>query len=127
MRIVEVETMKRTIALCLVMVILGSLCLTGCGSSGGSLDLVSYYMYDDDTIEVKFRNETNKTITYVDGSLNLFTGSATSQTPIKRPSFTWEGSCSKGSTFTVTVRISGAPAGLADAVNRVGFSVAEIR
>lgn len=120
--------MKRAISLILAIVIISSVCLTGCGSSGGSgLDMVSSYMEDDNTVVVKFRNETNKTITHVSGNLNLFTGSASSQNAIKSPSFTWDGTCSKGSTFTVTVKVSGAPAGLADDVNRIGFHISEIR
>ena len=120
--------MKKIISLILVIVIACSLCLTGCGSSGGSdLEMVSSYMKDDNTVVVKFRNETNKTITYVSGDLYLFTGSSRSQNYTKSPSFSWEGSCDKGSVFTVTVSVSGAPAGLADEVNRIGFAIWEIR
>lgn len=120
--------MKRTLALFLAIVIVSGAFLAGCGSSGGSgLDMVSSYMEDDETVVVTFRNETNKTITHVSGSLNLFTGSATSQNAMKSPSFSWDGSCSKGSTFTVTVSVYGAPAGFADYVNRIGFYISEIR
>lgn len=116
--------MKKTLALILAIVTLGLLCTTGCVGSGGSgLEMVSSYMEDDSTVVVKFRNETNKTITYVSGKLNLFTGSASSQNAIKSPSFTWSGNCSAGSTFTVTVNVSGAPAGLANAVNRIGHYI----
>lgn len=119
--------MKKVISVFVVLIILSSMCLVGCGSSGGSdLNMVSSYMQDDDTVVVTFRNETGKTITYVRGSLNLFTGSSASQNAIKSPSFSWEGSCSKGSTFSVTVRVSNAPAGLANEVNRIGFHISEI-
>lgn len=119
--------MKKAVSLLLAILLLGVLCLTGCGSSGHGLEQVSSYMVDDETVEITFRNESNKTITYVSGSLNLFTGSASSQNAIKTPSFTWEGSCEKGETFTVTVDVFDAPAGLADEVNRIGFYVYEIR
>ena len=120
--------MKRVFSLVLAIVILIGICLTGCGGSSGSgLELVSSYMQDDSTVVVKFRNETNKTITYVSGTLNLFTGSSSSQNAIKTPSFTWSGNCSEGSTFTVTVNVTNAPAGLANVVNRIGHSIREIR
>ena len=119
--------MKKAVSLLLALVIFSGICLTGCGGSDDGLDMVTSYMENDNTVVVKFRNETNKTITYVSGSLNLFTGSTSSQTPIKSPSFTWSGTCEKGRTFEVTVRVSNAPAGLADEVNRIGFYISDIR
>lgn len=119
--------MKKALSLILALAIIGSICLTGCGSSSGDgLKELNSYMLDDDTAVIKFKNETNQTITYVSGNLNLFTGSAASQTPIKTPSFTWSGSCEKGGIFEVTVNISGAPAGLADDVNRIGYYISTI-
>jgi hypothetical protein len=119
--------MKKVTALLLVVVILCGMCLMGCGKSGHNLDMVSSYMLDDNTVVVEFRNESNKTIKYVSGSLNLFSGSSTNQTPLKSPSFTWDGSCAKGETFEVTVNVSGAPKGLALEVNRIGFSIDSVR
>lgn len=118
--------MKKTLSLILVLVILSSMCLTGCGGSDDGLDMVSSYMKNDNTVVVKFRNETNKTISHVSGSLNLFTGSSASQSPLKTASFTWDGTCEKGQTFEVTVSVYNAPAGLADDVNRIGFYISSI-
>ena len=118
--------MKRVISVILMFVMLGSMCLTGCGSSGGDLKMWNSYMRDDNTVVVTFKNETNKTITNVRGTIYLYTGSATSQNAIKSPSFTWSGSCAKGDTFTVTVNVSGAPRGLASQVNRICHSIWEI-
>ena len=119
--------MKKAVSLLLAILLFNTLCLTGCDSSGHGLEEVSSYMLDDETVEITFRNESNKTITYVSGNLNLFTGSASSQTPFKSPSFTWEGTCEKGDTFTVTVNVYDAPLGLAEMVNRIGFHIDEVR
>lgn len=118
--------MKKTVSLVLVIVILCSIGLVGCGNSDDGLDMVSSYMANDNTVIVKFRNETNKTISHVSGSLNLFAGSSTSQTPLKTASFTWDGTCEKGMTFEVTVSVYNAPAGLAGDVNRIGFYISSI-
>lgn len=119
--------MKKAVCLLLVILLVAGFCLTGCDNSGDGLKEISSYMVDDETVEITFKNETNKTITYVRGNLNLFTGSANSQNPIKSPSFTWTGSCEEGDTFTVTVNVNNAPAGLASEVNRIGFHIDEVR
>ena len=120
--------MKKTISLILAIVMISSVCLTGCGSlSGSGVDQVNSYMVDDNTVVAMFRNETNRTITHVSGRLNLYTGSDSNQNAIKSPSFSWDGSCSKGDTFIVYADVHGAPAGLADEVNRIGFHISEIR
>lgn len=119
--------MKKVISMILVMVMFGCLCLAGCASSGGDdLDMVNSYMENDSTVVVTFRNETGKQITSASGKLYLYTGSSANQNAIKSPSFSWSGTCQKGSTFQVTVNVSGAPAGLADQVNRIGFMVYEV-
>ena len=120
--------MKRTLSLILAIILaIGTISLTGCGGTDGSgVEMVSSYMLDDDTVVVKFRNETNKTISHVDGKLNLFGGSSNSQSPLKTASFEWDGTCEKDKTFEVTVSVYGAPSGLADDVNRIGFYISSI-
>lgn len=119
--------MKKALSLFLVVLMVGGVFFTGCtGSGDNGLDMVSSYMADDSTVVVKFRNETGKTISDVGGSLNLFGGSSSNQTPLKSPSFTWTGTCEDGMTFEVTVDVHGAPAGLSDAVNRIGFYISSI-
>jgi hypothetical protein len=120
--------MKKALSLILAIILaIGTISLTGCGGTDGSgVEMVSSYMLDDDTVVVQFRNETNKTISHVDGKLNLFGGSSNSQSPLKTASFEWDGTCEKGKTFEVTVSVYNAPTGLADDVNRIGFYISSI-
>ena len=118
--------MKKALSLVLAMILVaGAFSLAGCSGADPELAMVSSYMLDDETAVVKFRNEGNKTISHVEGKLNLFVGSSNSQTPLKTPSFEWDGTCKKGSTFEVTVDVYGAPSGLADEVTRIGFMIYE--
>ena len=119
--------MKKTIALVLVLITLLGLSMTGCGSSDDGLEMYDSYMIDDRTVVAKFKNESNKTLTYVSGSLYLYTGSSTNQNAIKSPSFTWTGTCEPGGIFKVEVTVSNPPAGLSNEVNRIGHWISEYR
>ena len=118
--------MKKTLSLILAVILIAGLtCLSGC-SNKFDVKMTDDRMIDDDTVIVTFKNSGKKTISHVEGNLNLFTGSSFNQTPTKVVHFEWNGTCKKGESFKVTANVSGAPKGLADSVNRIGFYISEI-
>jgi len=115
---------KKAIFLFLALVLCLSLC--ACGGTP-EIEMADSYMTNDETVIATFRNEGKTTVTYVKGNLNLFGGSANSQSSIGVASFEWSGTCEKGKTFKVTAKVNNPKEGLADSVNRIGISIFEIK
>ncbi|MBE6587655.1 MAG: hypothetical protein E7647_04485 [Ruminococcaceae bacterium] len=120
--------MKKTISLILaVILVFGIVCLTGCSSKPDfDVDRIDSYMTNDETVVIIFENTGKKTISHIKGNLNLFSGDATNQTPLKTASFEWNGTCEAGNTFTVTATVNNPPVGLSSFVNRIGFTTSVI-
>lgn len=116
--------MKKVIALVLILVL--CLSLVACGGTP-EVEMADSYMSNDETVIATFRNEGNTTVTYVKGQLNLFGGSANSQSSIGVASFEWSGTCEKGKTFKVTAKVNNPKKGLAKSVNRIGSLISEIK
>lgn len=119
---------KRMISIFLMIATLISCCtLCGCGGNiRDNLDMTSSYMISDSKVSVTFTNNSKSTITSLDGSLNLFTGSTSGQTPIASPRFSWTGTCDPGEKINITVSVSSSYAGMAADVNRIGYYISSI-
>lgn len=117
--------MKKTLSLLMAFSMIASiLCLPGCGKKQYDARMIGdASMYTDKYVSALFENSGRATLTYVEGTFYLYSGSSTNQTPIKRVEFTWIGTCEPGETFSIGAQIDNPPKGLASAVNRIGYSI----